>query len=136
MIKTALAPFGMEVSGPDIQSIPASSFDDVARLIASSRAVVFRNQKLDDSSFVQFLSGLGELTFTQGEKPVENVPELNIVSNLGRQTPPRSVFHTDTSYVLRLIPSGRSFFRQKAATRFLAIKCERRQHYLKRCGIF
>ena len=101
MIKTALAPFGMEVSGLDIQSLPASSFDDLARLIASSRVVVFRNQNLDDSSFVQFLSGLGELTFTEGEKPVENVPELNIVSNLGRQTPPRSVFHTDTSYVLR-----------------------------------
>lgn len=102
MIKTALAPFGMEVSGLDIQSISASStFDELAQLIASSRVVVFRDQILDNSSFVQFLRGFGELTFTEGEKPVENAPDLNIVSNMGRQTPPRSVFHTDTSYMPR-----------------------------------
>jgi taurine dioxygenase len=28
-------------------------------------------------------------------------PELNIVSNVGRSKPPRSTFHTDTSYVRR-----------------------------------
>ena len=99
MIKTPLAPFGMEIGGLDIQSISASLFDELAQLIASSRVVVFRDQILDDTSFVQFFRGFGELTFTEGEKPVENAPDLNIVSNMGRQTPPRSVFHTDTSYM-------------------------------------
>ena len=101
VIKTPLAPFGMEISGLDIRSIAASSFNEVARLIAGSRVLVFRDQTLDDASFVQFLQGLGVLTFTEGEIPVENFPDLNVVSNLGRQTPPRSVFHTDTSYVMR-----------------------------------
>ena len=101
MIKTPLVPVGMEVSGLDIQSISASLFDELAQLIASSRVVVFRDQILDDTSFVQFLQGFGELTFTEGEKPVENALDLNIVSNLDRQTPPRSVFHTDTSYIPR-----------------------------------
>ena len=101
MIKAALAPFGMEVSGLDIRAISPSSFSDLARLIASSRVLVFRAQTLDDSSFVEFLKGLGELTFTEGEIPVEKFPDLNLVSNVGRQTPPRSVFHTDTSYVPR-----------------------------------
>ena len=101
MIKAALAPFGMEVSGLDIQAISASSFNKIAHLIASSRVLVFRDQTLDDASFVQFLQGLGALTFTEGETPVENFPDLNVVSNMGRQTPPRSVFHTDTSYVMR-----------------------------------
>ena len=101
MIKTALVPFGMEVSGLDIRAIPAASFSDLAHLIASARVLVFRAQTLDDSSFVEFLKGLGALTFTQGETPVEGFSDLNLVSNVGRQTPPRSVFHTDTSYVLR-----------------------------------
>ena len=101
MIKTPLVPVGMEVSGLDIQSISASLFDELAQPIASSRVVVFRDQILDDTSFVQFLQGFGELTFTEGEKPVENALDLNIVSNLDRQTPPRSVFHTDTSYIPR-----------------------------------
>ena len=99
MLKTPLTPFGIEISGLDIRSLEPSAFEDIARLIASSRVVVFRNQALDDAAFIRFLNGLGELTFTEGEKPVEGSPDLNIVSNMGRQTPPRSVFHTDTSYV-------------------------------------
>ena len=101
MIKTTLAPFGMEVCGLDVRALAASSFGDIAELIARARVLVFREQFLDDASFVQFLKGLGELTFTEGEKPVENAADLNVVSNVGRLTPPRSVFHTDTSYVLR-----------------------------------
>ena len=37
--------------------------------------------------------------FTVGETPVPGFPELNVVSNIGRTRPPRSTFHTDTSYV-------------------------------------
>jgi taurine dioxygenase len=32
---------------------------------------------------------------------VPGYPDLNVVSNVGRTTPPRSVFHVDTSYVRR-----------------------------------
>ena len=37
--------------------------------------------------------------FTLGETPVPEAPDINIVSNVGRTVSPRSVFHTDTSYV-------------------------------------
>ena len=100
MIKTALAPFGLEVSGLDITTLSGPSFDSIARLIAGARVVVFREQVLDDLAFVRFLKGLGQLTFTVGEIPVEHAPDLNVVSNRGRLSPPRSVFHTDTSYVV------------------------------------
>ena len=100
MIKTVLAPFGLEVSGLDITTLSGPSFDSIARLIAGARVVVFREQVLDDLAFVRFLKGLGQLTFTVGEIPVEHAPDLNVVSNRGRLSPPRSVFHTDTSYVV------------------------------------
>ena len=100
MIKTALAPFGLEVSGLDITTLSGPSFDSIARLIAGARVVVFREQVLDDLAFVRFLKGLGQLTFTDGEISVEHAPDLNVVSNMGRLSPPRSVFHTDTSYVV------------------------------------
>ena len=61
--------------------------------------MVFRGQSIDDDSFVQFLRSFGELVFTTGETPVAGFPDLNVVSNVGRQTPPRSTFHVDTSYV-------------------------------------
>lgn len=105
MISTPLLPFGTAVSGLDIKLIASSAahslFEELTRLVAASRVVVFRNQTLDDADFVQFLNGFGAMTFTEGETPVEGAPDLNIVSNVGRLTPARSVFHTDTSYVLR-----------------------------------
>ena len=100
MIKTLLAPFGLEVRGLDITTLSKPSFDSIARLIASARVVVFREQVLDDLAFVRFLKGLGQLTFTDGEVPVDHAPDLNVVSNRGRLSPPRSVFHTDTSYAV------------------------------------
>ena len=99
MDKTPLSPFGMSVSGLDIKNISASTLQELAVLIARSRVVVFKNQVLDDTAFVQFLKRFGEMTFTAGETPVDGAPDLNVVSNVGRLTPARSVFHTDTSYV-------------------------------------
>lgn len=99
MKTTPLSPFGTEISGLDVSALTPSGFDTLAGLIAKSRVVVVRHQPLDDSAFVAFLRGFGTLTFTAGETPVDNAPDLNIVSNRGRVTPPRSVFHTDTSYV-------------------------------------
>ena len=49
--------------------------------------------------FLRFLRSFGETVFTVGETPVPGCPDLNVISNVGRTTPPRSTFHTDTSYV-------------------------------------
>ncbi len=51
------------------------------------------------ADFIHFLSSLGSLMFTDGEIPVAQFPQLNIVTNVNRRTKPRSVFHSDTSYV-------------------------------------
>lgn len=99
MVKTPLFPFGAAVSGVDIQHISPAMSLELAELIAESRVVVFRGQTLGDNAFVHFLKGFGPMTFTEGEVPVNGVPDLNVVSNVGRLTPPRSVFHTDTSYM-------------------------------------
>lgn len=103
MITTPLQPFGLSISDIEINQIVSSPspelFTQLAQLIAVSRVVVFRNQTIDDATFIRFLSGFGRLTFTEGETPVLGAPDLNLVSNVGRVTPPRSVFHTDTSYM-------------------------------------
>jgi taurine dioxygenase len=96
-----LEPFGVEITGFRLASVRASDAAPLHDVIAHGRVAVFRDQALDDVAFVRFLQVLGELTFTAGETPVEGAPALNVVSNVGRTTPPRSVFHTDTSYVAR-----------------------------------
>ena len=99
MHQSPLSPFGLEVTGLDTSKLTPAIFASVALLIARARVVVFRNQFAGDAALVKFLQGLGPLIFTAGETPVENAPDLNVVSNVGRTTPARSVFHTDTSYV-------------------------------------
>lgn len=102
MIVRPLAPFGVEILGLDLGApMPAARVDDLRERIARGRVAIVRNQTIDDAGLVRFLASLGELTFTPGEIPVAGVPDLNVVSNVGRTTPPRSVFHTDTSYVAR-----------------------------------
>jgi taurine dioxygenase len=99
MIVTALAPFGAQVTGLDLGGMGAPQVELLARLVARARVVVFRHQAIDDMALSCFLRGFGPLMFTRGETPVDAAPDLNVVSNVGRLTPPRSVFHTDTSYV-------------------------------------
>lgn len=95
-----LNPFGAEIADLRIDAADWSP-DAMRETIARHRMVAFRDQATDDATLVAFLAALGELTFTQGEVAVPGAPDLNIVSNMGRATPPRSVFHTDTSYVAR-----------------------------------
>ena len=115
----AMQPFGAEVHGFDVSRASASGLAQLKLLLARHGVVVLRganstgstgdeNCKSDasghaaadaDDRFVEFLKRLGRLTFTAGETPVASQPMLNIVSNMGRTTPPKSVFHTDTSYV-------------------------------------
>lgn len=96
-----LTPFGTEVFDIDVGSISGDQAADVRELSGRARVAVFRQQSIDDAGLLRFLRALGELTFTEGETPLHGAPGLNEVSNVGRKAPPRSVFHTDTSYVTR-----------------------------------
>lgn len=53
------------------------------------------------AGLIAFLRAIGPLIFTEGETPVPNHPDLNLVTNAGRTTKPKSVFHSDTSYIER-----------------------------------
>ncbi|WP_179379103.1 TauD/TfdA dioxygenase family protein [Jannaschia marina] len=84
----------------------------VRTALGEGGVVVIEGAGVDDDSFVAFLEALGPLAFTEGETPLEGQPKLNFVTNVGRMRPPRSVFHTDTSYV-------------SAPPAFTALKAER-----------
>ena len=99
MRHTPLAPFGVEVRGARVSDLGAAEADDLRRLLADHGVAVFRRQAVDDDGFLTFLRRLGRPVFTVGETPVPGHPELNVVTNVGRSRPPRSVFHVDTSYV-------------------------------------
>lgn len=101
MIARPLRPFGVEIDGFAIEEATELSASDVVDIVSRHRVAVFRRQTASDGDLVRFLSLLGELTFTDGETPVVGAPDLNVVTNVGRTAPPRSVFHTDTSYVAR-----------------------------------
>ncbi|UJA20374.1 TauD/TfdA family dioxygenase [Thermoleophilia bacterium SCSIO 60948] len=96
---TELEPVGARVEG---LSIDAAGAEDVTRLrglLAEHGVLVLPGQSAGDEGFVAFLERFGELMFTDGETPVDGFPDLNVVSNVGRDTPPKSNFHVDTSYV-------------------------------------
>ena len=95
----ALAPFGIEANEINITEINGKDLVSLKHVVANHGFIVFRQQAVSDADFVAFLDRLGRMTFTVGETPVVDRPELNVVSNIGRDRPPRSVFHTDTSYV-------------------------------------
>jgi taurine dioxygenase len=97
----ALSPFGIEANEISITEIDDKDLVSLKHVVASNGLLVFRKQAVSDADFVAFLSRLGAMTFTAGETPVLDCPALNVVSNIGRDRPPRSVFHTDTSYVAR-----------------------------------
>jgi taurine dioxygenase len=117
-----LSPFGVIANNTSINDLSDRDINDVKNALAHNGFVVFPKQSANDADFVAFLDRLGELTFTIGETPVAAQPDLNIVSNVGRTRPPRSVFHTDTSYIaqppaftgLRAVnipvPDGGTFF--------------------------
>ncbi|MEO0933755.1 MAG: TauD/TfdA family dioxygenase [Cyanobacteria bacterium J06641_2] len=94
-----LSHFGVEAVGLKITDLDGDRIDAIKAAIAQYGFMVFREQWLPDQAFVAFLNKLGQLTFTLGEKPVADAPMLNLVTNVGRERPPRSVFHTDTSYI-------------------------------------
>ena len=95
-----LQPLGCLLRGIDLRQADAALAERVRHLLAEHGVLVVPDQhELDDTGFTAFLRLLGDLVFTTGETPVEGHPDLNVVSNVGRTTPPRSRFHVDTSYV-------------------------------------
>jgi taurine dioxygenase len=97
----ALSPFGTEANKISITELNEKDIVSLKNALANHGFVVFRQQAVSDADFVVFLNRLGQMTFTVGETPVLHQPFLNVVSNIGRVHPPRSVFHTDSSYVAR-----------------------------------
>jgi len=94
-------PLGATVTGVRIGATDAEQVRQLELLLAEHGVVVMPGQDTDDAGFVSFLRQFGDLVFTTGETPVPGFPDLNVVSNVGRATPPRSNFHVDTSYVRR-----------------------------------
>jgi taurine dioxygenase len=92
---------GVTVDDLDVRAVDDAAVDRLQRLLADHGVVVLPGQDVDDDGFVAFLRRFGTLTFTAGETPVDGTPDLNVISNVGRTSPPRSVFHVDTSYVRR-----------------------------------
>lgn len=93
------APLGAEVADLSVADVDAELAEELRDALAEHGVLVLRDQDVDDAEFLAFLRLLGEPTFTAGETPLEGFPDLNVISNVGRATPPRSTFHVDTSYV-------------------------------------
>lgn len=101
MIRQALTPFGIRLRALPLADVDEATVVELRSLLGQHGFVVFADSTLDDHDFVAFLEKFGQLTFSTGELPLPNFPDLNVVSNVGRKTKPRSVFHVDTSYVSR-----------------------------------
>ena len=96
---TDTAPLGAEVRDLDLGSLDPELTVRLRDLLADRGVLVFRDQDIDDDAFLAFLRSFGALAFTKGETPLPTHPDLNVISNIGRETPPRSNWHVDTSYV-------------------------------------
>ena len=96
---SALDPVGAELTGVDLAGLDPVDVEDLRDLLGNHGVLVMPGQEIDDDVFLRFLQGFGDLAFTTGEQPLPGHPDLNLISNVGRTTPPRSSFHVDTSYV-------------------------------------
>lgn len=98
-----LQPLGVRVEDLDLAdpALDLPGLVPVLRdLLAEYGVVVVPDQHaLDDDGFLALLSAFGPLAFTTGETPLATHPQLNVISNVGRETPPVSNWHVDTSYV-------------------------------------
>ena len=101
MQTTVRTPVGVEITDVALNDVDADTAGRLRDLLAQHGVAVLPRQEIDDTAFVAFLRAFGELVFTKGETPVPGFPDLNIISNVGRDTPPTSTFHVDTSYVRR-----------------------------------
>lgn len=98
MIITRTEPFGARVEDVDLARLGDDDVSALTELLAEQGVVVLPGQRLDDAEFTAFLRRFGRLVFTVGETPVPDHPDLNVISNVGRTTAPKSTFHVDSSY--------------------------------------
>jgi taurine dioxygenase len=96
---TALTPVGARVANLRVEALDEQTVVAMRQLLADHGMVVIPDQDVGDDSFLRFLKSFGQTMFTTGETPVPGYPDLNVITNVGRTTRPRSTFHTDTSYV-------------------------------------
>ena len=98
-----LSPLGVRITGVDLAAASPETLEDLARrlrpMLAEHGVAILPGQQIDDEDFLAFLRSLGELTFTTGEAALEGYPDLNLISNVGREVAPVSNFHVDTSYL-------------------------------------
>ncbi len=93
-----MSPVGALVTDLVVAGADAATVSELKNLLATYGVLVFRGQDSGDDSFIAFLESFGPMTFSTGETPVPGAPQLNVVSNIGRTTPPKSQFHVDSSY--------------------------------------
>lgn len=94
-----LAPIGVRVEDVHVGYLRSQDTMEIRRLLAEHGVAVIPNQHIGDDDFLAFLRSFGEMVFTDGETPVDGYADLNVISNVGRATPPKSTFHVDTTYV-------------------------------------
>jgi taurine dioxygenase len=94
-----LHPVGARVTEVELGALSLEDTEELRALLAEHGVLLFAGQALGDDGFLAFLRSFGDLAFTKGETHVDGYPDLNVVSNVGRATPPKSSFHVDTSYV-------------------------------------
>ena len=94
-----LDPIGVRVTEVSLAALGADHVAELRELLAEHGVLVLPGQEVDDDAFLAFLRSFGPLAFTKGEAHAPGFPDLNVVSNVGRATPPKSTFHVDTSYV-------------------------------------
>ena len=97
--ETVLQPVGVRVTDLHLDAVTEDDVAHLRSLLARHGVVVLPDQHVDDTVFRGFLASFGRLVPSVGETPVDGFPDLNVISNVGRSTPPRSTFHVDTSYV-------------------------------------
>ncbi len=91
-------PLGASVTDYQLSQANQKEILRIKELLAEHGVLLFHNQDLNDQEFVIFLEKLGPMMFTTGERSVDNAPMLNVLSNVGRATKPKSNFHSDSTY--------------------------------------
>lgn len=94
-----LTPVGARLSDVRVGALDQRSVNELRRLLAEHGVLILPGLDVGDGEFLRFLKSFGRTAFTVGETPLPGFPELNIITNVGRERPPRSTFHTDTSYI-------------------------------------
>ena len=90
MTETILQPLGVDLGAEPLSELTDADVERLRVLLALYGVVVARDQvELDDTGFEHFLRRFGAPVFTVGETPLPGHPDLNVISNVGRTSPPR-----------------------------------------------